>query len=326
MSSWASAGHAQRTKPARQVTDLLPMNVSHPSPNNKKLKTITYATPTCTDTAVILAFFNPANSIRIQQNLLYVLQQLRRAKISVFVGEVYFGDNTPLFSESESTFLFHSDSFMFYKENIFQQVISKPIVRDFSKYVMLDADVIFETVDWLDRVSLALEQYDVLQPFENVFRLNKSFVQDDSKECICKVPQWGHTGFAWAFRRDWLERIGGLFEYALTGSGDTALAYCVGLKDEVHEVYRPDLMRRATRVGFLSGDLYHLPHGKTSNRQHVTRILNLERIVKKYEIRKLSQMTERNDDGILEWKKEYKMEMNELLLKYFQDREDDGLD
>jgi hypothetical protein len=326
MSSWASKPSGIiRTKIVKQLNTVEPLNSnlnSLPVINNK-LKHIVYTPPKCADTAVIIAFFNPTSSIRIQQNILYVLHQLKKATIPVFIGEVCFNDEPPFFQESDTTFIFKSTSYIFYKENIINQVISKIPADIFTKFIILDADIIFEELNWVDTVSVALDEYDILQPYNLAYRLNKSFLIEEVKFSVSKVEPTGHPGYAWAFRRDWFERAGGLYEYALIGSGDTCLAYMIGAINSTHDIYKQDIQRIPSKIGHMRGNIYHLPHGAKLKRQHSTRIYELERIMKDNRIQKLADITEKNADGILEWKQIYKDRMNLVILTYFKNRDDD---
>jgi hypothetical protein len=328
MSSWSPGSTGLiRTKIVKQLNTVEPIHSGGYNSNlsviNNKLKHIVYTPPKCTDTAVILVFFNPTSSIRIQQNILYVTHQLKRARIPVFIGEVCFNDESPFFQESDTTFIFKSTSYMFYKENIINQVISKIPGETFTKFVILDADIVFEEPNWLDTVSAALDEYDILQPFNLAYKLNKSFIPDEIKIGVSKIEPTGHPGYAWAFRRDWFEKAGGLYEYALIGSGDTCLAYMIGAINTAHDVYKQDIPIIPSKMGHMRGNIYHLPHGTKIKRQHVSRILELEKIMKTNKIQKLADITEKNTDGILEWKQLYKNRMNSFILTYFKNRDDD---
>lgn len=295
---------------------------------NKKMKMIEYATPECTDTAVILVFFNPVSSIRIQQNILYVKHQLDRAKIPVFIGEMAFHDAPSLFEESPTTFIFRSTSYMFYKENLINLVIARPAVRVFQKYVILDADIIFDDTQWVDKISSALNTYDIIQPYEYACRLTKQFTVEEVLYSIYKKENGGHPGYAWAFRRDWYDRIGGLYDHAVIGGGDQCLVYKIGTSNiDIPKFYSIEIehSKIKTNAGFIPGIIYHLPHGAFKKRQYDTRITDLENALNSLKINTLSDTLDKHD-GIIEWKYPIRDVMNRTLLQFFQKREEDNFD
>jgi hypothetical protein len=328
MSSWRPThNHNSTLSRANRILELDIAMKKRELPN-KKIKFVEYKTPECTDTAVILVFFNPASSIRIQQNILYVKHQLERAKIPIFIGEMAFHNEPSLFEESPSTFIFRSTSYMFYKEHLINLVIVKPAVRVFQKYVILDADIIFDDINWVDKISSALNTYDIIQPYEYACKLTKQFTVEDVLYSICKKEKEGHPGYAWAFRRDWYDRIGGLYEHAVIGGGDTCLVYKIGTSNiSISNIYSRELERCTikTKIGFIPGTIYHLPHGTFIKRQYTTRMSDLENTLKSLQISSLSDAVE-EIEGILEWKQNCKDVMNKTLLQFFQNREDDNFD
>jgi hypothetical protein len=311
-----------------------------------RLKYINYNIPKCNDIAVVMVFFNPASSIRIQQNILYVYNQLTNAKIPTFIGELCFNNDAPLFQESDNVFIFKSESYMFYKENLINRVIEKQQLSEFKKYVILDADIIFEEVDWLDKISEALNNYDIIQPYDRAYRLSKNFTIENEMKSMCKVNISGHPGYVWAFTRNWYDNHNGLFEYALIGGGDAVLSYIVGVTNVIHKLYKlcidksnivnGDTMNsdknnnkennkiNKDKVGYINTTIYHLPHGPIVKRQWGTRMIDLERALLSLGIKNIYDATEINEYGVIEWKKQYKKIMNDTLLQYFKNREDDN--
>ncbi len=329
MSSWSRtrvSGTAVVGGRGSEAQPRPPSFVPRPLPHN-----IVYATPACKDTAVVLAFFNPAKSFRIFQNLLYVLHQLERARIPWFVGELAYGaDAAHQTAPAPNIFHFRSSSYMFSKENILEAVIRQPAVAAFSKYVIMDCDIVFEALDWVDAVSAALDTHDVVQPYQYATHLNISFQPAHVKTSIVS-DSTAHPGYVWAFRRDWWERVGGLCEYALIGGGDVCLAHMVGVSSAlVAKPYIADLLRAMQtgggppRVTFLPLAIWHLPHGSVSNRQYSERVTVLQNAMRTLHIDHLHDAVVRNADGMFEWKPAYALTMNALMLGYFKAREDDG--
>lgn len=295
---------------------------------HKRLKNMEYAKPECTDTAVILVFFNPSSSIRIQQNILYVKHKLEKANIPVFIGEMAFHEEPSFFEASPTTFIFRSTSYMFYKEHLINLVISKPVVREFQKYIIMDADIIFDDIKWIDKISFALNTYDIIQPYDYACKLTKQFTVEEVMHSICKKEKEGHPGYVWALKRDWYDSVGGLYDHAVIGGGDACLVYKIGTSNiHIPNIYSIEIERPTIKanIGFISGLIYHLPHRAFLKRQYTTRMSDLESTLKSLNINTLSDALEKHGE-VLEWKQQYRDVMNKTLLIFFQNREDDNFD
>ena len=320
MSSWSrtqnvyTPGSGKSTSPAPAA--LTP---------KRDLPHVHYNVPVRADTAVLMVFFNPAQSFRIIQNLLYIKQKLEAAHIPYFIGELAYNDAVHMLTPADNVFQMRGTSYMFSKENIAQTMLLQTAVARYSKYVLLDCDVVFEDPTWIDSISTALDTHDVGQPFTYVNQLDIKFKSDVVKTSIVKDNRDGHTGYAWAFRRDWWERAG-LYEYALIGGGDKCLAHMAGVELAwLPKPYLADVPPRIeTRVNYLDGTIWHLPHGSLEKRKYVERAATLSDAMRSLRIARLRDAVERNHDGIFEWKSQYKATMNALLLNYFKSREDDG--
>ena len=92
-------------------------------------------------------------------------------------------------------------------------------------------------------------------------------------------------GFAWAARRDFLDKTGGLFEMGVAGAGDHHMALaCVGrvehsVPEAIGQRYLTALLQwqalasEAARgsLGYVRGTIIHHFHGAKRNRQYQSR-------------------------------------------------------
>jgi hypothetical protein len=179
-----------------------------------------------------------------------------------------------------------------------------------AKYVgTFDADVHFRRKHWAQETMHTLQVHHVVQPWDAAYDLgpndehmqvHRSFgslfhtdrpVVDRSHG---KHKWWdfhggpyhyAHPGFAWAWTMDILDRLGGLLEIGLMGSGDHHMALgLVGLAERsmpggVTASYRDAIMTwqgRALhhvnkRVGFVHGTIEHKFHARKADRKYVDR-------------------------------------------------------
>jgi len=306
-----------------------------------------YATPTRSDMAVILVYFNACEYKKLAQNLLLTYQTLVRADIPVFLVEHCFRDQVPLFPENGTTiFNTKSESYMFYKENLINWIMPK-IPEQYTKFYMMDCDLLFEKATWYDDVSALLDSHDIVQPFKIAIWLDsdlKSSVlkRDSFVYAIIENKPYSlvltHPGFAWAVRRDFIQPIG-VFDINILGSGDTIFASSV-LQLDTNNIedmwikymnwclpYYTDYYKRfdKVRVIYYSQNIYHLWHGSKVNRSYNTRYADFNVICNKYNIKTKEAIFELNSYGVYEYKLEYREEFNNILLNYFKSRNEDGI-
>jgi hypothetical protein len=305
-----------------EVSDPLPLQPA----KIVELSTIRYNKPWKRDMAVGLVFFNPAKSKRMLMNYLYTIEKLKLAKIPYYTLELVFDKEE---EEIKDAFHVHGGSHMFHKENLCAILESK-IPWWYSKVLFLDADIIFGNLDWYYEVSSALYDHDVIQPFSTAVWMDityTSVVQERASVLYMdKAKTFDHKfhpGFAWAFRRKWFRKVG-FFEYGITGSGDTISA-AVWLDVKFPESYlKPALIpaykefceKPRPRIGCIQGTVYHLWHGTHVNRKYVDRHKILDGI------KDVRTIMRPNWYGVMEFSIRG---MSDKLLKYFLEREDDGI-
>lgn len=177
------------------------------------------------------------------------------------------------------------------------------LAQDADNIAFLDADILFRRNGWALSVIHALDLYPVIQPWDSCYdlgphdehiQLHRSFasVYHAGGPVVPNGPKWWqsdkgpyiypHTGFAWAWKRDVLDRVGGLFEVGGMGSGDHHMAMGIvgaiqcSVPGEAHPNYLDALNRWQARalihingkIGFVHGTIEHLFHGAKPNRQY----------------------------------------------------------
>ncbi|MDQ1920912.1 hypothetical protein [Massilia pseudoviolaceinigra] len=176
------------------------------------------------------------------------------------------------------------------------------------KVVWADGDILFEAPNWLALTSDALEHDIVVQPFDRSVRLpyghleyrgesqENSGVTESFASCYQRdaalsrneiYANHGHTGYAWAARRDFLETCG-LYDVCITGSGDHLMAHafagalsspCIAKMIGEGHAFARHFARWAQkadgicqgRLGFVPGTVLHLWHGSLANRRYFVR-------------------------------------------------------
>ena len=287
-----------------------------------------YNTPKAKDTAVCLCYFSAVGYNRPRANFLKVKAMLDRARIPTFTAECIIG-NTPQLIPNP-TILVRSNSALFYKEQLFN-MLEFQIPRQYKNLVFMDSDIIFSEPDWVDRISLALKSYSIIQPFSKVVFTNASLepMEPALPSAIKRFKERnminGHPGFCWAILRSQFRAMGRFFDKAIIGSGDTLFANSV-MKMNVaftyEFIYRDYAQWRfrtsvvPVSVTYLDMTIYHLYHGDLKSRQYASR----HKIPQLQKIKTWDQAVYTNKDGMYELKDRT---VNNIFKEYFLSRKED---
>ena len=294
-----------------------------------------YNEPIITDMAVLLVYFNPCNYNRIIQNALTVKHLFDSANIPYFITEIQFNENKFFFIPADNIFQYRSNSYMFYKENLIT-TMEKRIPEKFTKICIIDFDIFFDNSNWYSIISEKLNSVSVTQPFMRLYYLNLDYtilnVKTNSLDNKTTNPidyALEHSGFIWAFDRTWLNNYN-LDDKYLTAMGDSILANNItkrsyyGLGEKLYYKYssnKPNL----EKINYDSCNLniYHLNHGSINNRQYSSINQIFYNVFIKFKINCIDDVYTRREDNILEWSPKYITVLNDIMLKYFNDRLDD---
>lgn len=171
------------------------------------------------------------------------------------------------------------------------------IPHDFEYVAFADADIVFTRPDWVTETLHMLQHYDAVQMFSSLSYLDSNnrihnqmdgFVYSHlNQKTIPK--EYGHRGAvggAWAYRRSAIEKLGGLLETCILGSGDWHMAFALAGRDDVHPEMKfecipqyvksiQDWAERAKdlrgNIGYVDAHALHYWHGPLKNRGYSTR-------------------------------------------------------
>ena len=138
--------------------------------------------------------------------------------------------------------------------------------------------------------------------------------------------RYSHPGFAWAMTRKCYEKIGGLYEVSILGSGDFNMSLALLNKNSLHckmtKEYKGSLNKfiynaKNLRIGYCPTTIRHLFHGSKINRGYVDRHL----ILVKHKYNPYKHLI-KNKDGLLIFSK-YANELKQDIKSYFQNRLED---
>lgn len=262
--------------------------------------------------------------------------------VILYIVELAYNDQKYYITDSKNPrhLQLRTDTALWHKENMIN-LGTKLLPKNWKAFAWIDADIEFENPSWaVDTLKILNGHKDVVQTFshavdmdkdESAMRIFTSFgYQHVKKQKFNKNPEnFWHPGFAWAITRKAYERIGGLYESAILGSGDNIMSLSlinnglkginVGSSDEYKKTIEDFQKKmRTLRLGYVPGVIRHYFHGSKKNRAYNERwkILMDNGYSPQNHIM-------RNKDGLLIPTKECPKEMLEQINTYFHERNED---
>jgi hypothetical protein len=199
------------------------------------------------DLWAITSYFNPARYRRRLANYRVFRRHLQLPLVAV---ELSFGADFDLRPEDADVLVqLHGNDVMWQKERLLNIALGAS-PSECRKVVWIDCDVIAGSADWPERLSRALDEFPVVQPFSRVAYLARDAeLQDDGSAGeveFCRpsaahltengrpaadslthlgrsIEQCGSRGMVWAGRRELLDRHG-FYDASIVGNGDLAIA------------------------------------------------------------------------------------------------------
>lgn len=255
------------------------------------------------DLWVVTSYFNPTGYRTKRRNFERFSDRLRASRLRWLAVECAFGAAPFVLPPSPHVVHVRARDIMWQKERLLNVAIAR-LPPQCTKVAWLDADVLFADPGWAVRTASLLERYPVVQPFKWVIRLPRGFpfylglgrwwksfaavyAGNPSVLRAGKFDRHGHTGFGWAARRELLGRHG-LYDACIAGSGDHMMAHAMAEDwtsacidrilgdDSRHRDYfrgwaEPLAREVDGRIGYVSGTLLHLWHGRMADRKYVDR-------------------------------------------------------
>lgn len=211
---------------------------------------------------------------------------------------------------------------LWHKENMINLGVKKLLPSSWKYMAWIDADVEFLNTNWvLDALTL-LREKDIIQLFDCIANLSPD------RKVIYTAEIDSCPGYAWACTRCCYERLGGLYEYNIVGSGDTLLRSCLlnnvqhVLDSRMTNEYTDSIKKYAERLsglryGYIKGRILHYYHGSLKKRKFDTRKEILYNCLYK------PSFFQYNRDGILEPSTVCPQGLLIKILIYFIERNDD---
>jgi hypothetical protein len=192
------------------------------------------------------------------------------------------------------------DDDIWLKEALINRAVQQ-LPRNWKYVAWVDADIEFYNKEWVMDTIHQLQHHAVVQPFSHaidlgpkgeVLQTHQSFgychAQGHKLNVVAAgrqgYPPFFHPGYAFAWRRDAWETVGGLIDYAICGAGDHHMSCALlgeakqSIPGHLHENYykmiyqwQERALKLKMNIGFVPGTIMHHFHGSKADRGYQSR-------------------------------------------------------
>lgn len=293
--------------------------------------------------AVITCHYNWAGFDMPVRNLHRFLRQMNRYKVPVYGVELFLKGTVPEMAGNPNWRSIQvSEKAILWQKEALLNMAEKMVPEHFDIVAAIDSDVEFANTNWEADTIRAMQHHPVVQLFATAKWTDRRGKIIRARTAVTKdgldMKDWKtHPGFAWAFTRELWKQMGGWYDVAPMGAGDTLM--CVALqKKEIPKQWMEhaysylgplsrahfDKWRAGVReamkghaYGYVPGDLIHEWHGDLVHRNYHKRAewiagLNIKRHISK------------NSAGYLQWSLLAPKKLRADMVNYFALRQEDG--
>ena len=230
---------------------------------------------------------------------------------------------------------------IWHKENMVNLGVKYLLPKTYKAFAWVDADIEFESNTWaLDTLKILNGCKDVVQLFSHAVDMNYDYTNlnlfngfgysyNKRKDYTKQGKDYWHPGFAWAITRKAYEKIGGLYDKGVLGSGDNVMAIAFinkgvyATNKEFCDIYNQSMLDFQVnacklRLGYTPGVVRHHYHGTKANRQYTERW----KLLMKHQYSPKDHLTY-DSQGILIPTDKFSDEFKEDIIKYFKERKED---
>lgn len=173
----------------------------------------------------VCAFFNPFHSESRKRAFGIFRSSLESNGIPVLCVEQVYQGVAQVSCSTDITV--SGGDLLWQKECLLQIGIDRVIADGYTKVLICDADIIFESPHCLESINESFSKYDYFQPFESITMeySDGALVRPSAMSVDSPRPYGsGHPGSCWAASSEFLQKVR-LFPYAILGGGDVVMTH-----------------------------------------------------------------------------------------------------
>jgi hypothetical protein len=263
--------------------------------------------------------------------------------VNLFIVELAYGDQKFIITNKNNKhhLQLKTQVPLWHKENMINLGVKYLLPKDYKAFAWIDADIEFDSSSWaLDTLKILNGYKDIVQlfshcidmdPEKNNLNLFNSFGYcfEKQKKYTTKGTDYWHPGYAWAITRKAYEKMNGLYDKGILGSGDSIIAMslinkCDSInnanynKDYNNSMLEYQKIASKLRLGYTPGIIRHYYHGSKINRKYTERW----KILMKYNYSPITHITY-DSSGIIIPRSTFSQEFRDEILNYFKERKED---
>jgi len=263
--------------------------------------------------------------------------------VNLFIVEMIYGKQKYIITDKKKKnhLQIHCETPIWHKENMINLGVKYLLPKNYKAFAWIDADIEFDSNNWaLDTLKILNGTKDIVQLFGLCLDMDKEesnlnifnsfgYCFSKNKKYTTKGLDYWHPGFAWAITRKAYEKIGGLYDKGILGSGDNIMALSIinkvndFLNIDYHEDYKNGILEyqkkiKHLRLGYVPGVIRHHYHGSKKNRQYTQRW----QILIKHQFSPINHLIY-DSIGILIPTNEFIQEFKDDIMNYFKQRKED---
>ena len=300
-------------------------------PIEEKLHVIVVASNPCNYKRRVILTKEFINRMNFEQNVILYVVEL------AYKNEPYY-----LTEEDNPKHLqLRTEVPLWHKENLINIGIKKLLPSKWKACAWIDADIEFESPTWaLDTLKILNGAKDIVQLFSHCVDMNKDgvcskifqsfgFQYNKGIKYTSSGLNYFHSGFGWAITRKAYEKIGGLYDLSILGSGDFNIALSLigqaikSVDRGESENYKQSVLKyedkvKGLRVGYTPGVIRHYFHGSKKFRFYESRWKILTRLNYEPDIH-----ITKDNDGLIIPTMRCPNELLSSIMEYFESRNED---
>lgn len=261
----------------------------------------------------------------------------------LYIVELAYGNQEWMVTSADNPrhLQLRTDTPVWHKENMINLGVRRLLPEGWRAFAWIDADLEFDSNTWCtDTLRLLNGAFDIVQLFShavdmdernNTMRVFNSagYMNARDRPYFGSGPDQWHPGFAWAMTRRAFERVGGLYDQAILGSGDNLMMLSLigqplkGLNEQSSDDYKRSVVEYARgmtslRFGYTPGVIRHYFHGSKKNRKYQERWM----ILVQHDYRPTEYITY-DKDGLIVPTAQFPCQLKSDILEYFAQRNED---
>lgn len=300
---------------------------------------------TISDTLHVISVISNICNFKRRYQLMneFISRMSETNNIKLYIVELAYGEREFQITSTSNPFhlQLRTNHALWHKENLINLGVKQLLPEDWKAFAWIDADIEFENINWAFDTLKILTKFDLVQLFTSCFDLDEKEVPMSvfqgfgykycNGESFCHIRgiNYWHPGYAWACTRKFYEKIGGLYDKGIVGSGDYILTQSLmmniacGDKGLIHfyediKKYVDKISLLDFKIGWTPGTIRHFFHGSKKNRKYIER----NQILLKYSYDP-STFIKYDENGIIVPSEKMPDGFTNDILEYFKERNDD---